>query len=276
VTAPFNRPIPPSAVVDPRSPDMVAGLVSAGADGRFSLSVKSYTTPVYYVGPKVPTKDVTLTASWAPRRVLRGVPIPAGVQPSPGSDGHVAIVDKSTGCEYDFWGATATPDGGLTAKWANVISLSRSGVFTNGPAARASGFALLAGLILPTDPRRGRINHALVFAYPYTQAGGPVPPAVGSDGRTEGAQAIPEGARVQLDPSLDLSTLGLRPYELMVARALQEYGAYISDTGGAISFPVAHPQSWPRNPYVGLLPDDTYVSLRRIPLDRLRVLQLRR
>jgi hypothetical protein len=255
---------------------MVAGLVAAGADGRFSLSVKSYTTPVYYVGPNIPTKDVPLTASWAPRRVLRGVPIPAGVQPSPGSDGHVTIVSKSTGCEYDFWGVTVSADGGLTAKWANVISLSRSGVFTNGPAARASGFALLAGLILPTDLRRGRIDHALVFAYPFTKAGGPVPPAIGSDGETQGAQAIPEGARVQLDPSLDLSTLGLRPYEFMVARALQEYGAYISDTGGAIIFPVAHPQSWPRNPYVGLLPDDTYVSLGRIPLERLRVLQLPR
>ena len=255
---------------------MVAGLVSAGANGRFSLSVKAYTVPIYYAGPWTKRRDVPLTANWAPWRALRGVPIPAAARPDPASDGHLAIVDRAAGCEYDFFGATRMPDGSLTAKWANVTSLSRNGVLTKGPAARASGFALLAGLILPSELRRGRIDHALVFAYPYTQVGGPVWPAVGSDGQTQGAEAIPEGARVQLDPSLDLSTLGLRPYEVPVARALQEYGAYVSDTGGAISFPVAHPQSWTSNPYVGLLPDDTYVSLSRIPLDRLRVLKLPR
>jgi hypothetical protein len=253
---------------------MVEGLVAAGADHRFSLSVKEFTVPVYHVGPNARKRDVQLTASWAPRRVLRTVPIPRGTRPDPGSDGHLAIVDRSAGCEYDFWMAKQVPGGGITAAWATTTSLTRTGVVMNSPAARASGFALLAGLILPAELRRGSIGHALVFGYPFTRANGPVSPAVGSDGNAEGPSAIPIGARIQLDPQLDLATLELRPYERAIARALQVYGAYVSDTGGAISFPVAHPQSYRSNPYAGLLPNDTFVTLDRIPLSRFRVLRL--
>jgi hypothetical protein len=252
---------------------MVEGLVAAGSDHRFTLGVKQFTIAVYYAQPRTPRQDVPLKASWAPRRVLRSIPVPSNARPDPSADGHLAIVDKANGCEYDFYAATRLPDGRITAQWASVTSLTRDGV-TRGPGATSSGFALLAGLILPYELRQGHIDHALVFGYPYTRAGGPVPPAHGSDGRAGGSQAIPMGARVQLDPTLDLTTLGLRPYELTVARALQVYGAYISDTGGAVSFPVAHPQAFRRNPYAGILPDDTYVSLDRIPLSRFRVLQL--
>ena len=39
---------------------------------------------------------------------------------------------------------------------------------------RASGFSSVAGLIWPEELRAGEINHALVFAYPFTRSGGPV------------------------------------------------------------------------------------------------------
>jgi hypothetical protein len=65
-----------------------------------------------------------------------------------------------------------------------------------------------------------------------TKAGGPVAPATGSDGWSTLAGAIPEGARVQLDPSLDLDSLGLTPWQKTIARALQEYGMLLVDTGG--------------------------------------------
>src|SRR3712207_8502377 len=45
-----------------------------------------------------------------------------------------------------------------------------SGVDPSGSSARASGFGLLAGLVFPEELRRGRIEHALVFAYPYTRS----------------------------------------------------------------------------------------------------------
>jgi hypothetical protein len=269
----LKQPLPADAAIDPRSPAMAAGFAKAGAEGRFTLSVRMFTVPVYFAGPKTPRVSVRLTASWAPRRVLTGVPLPLGAHPDPGSDGHLAIIDRASGCEYDFWQARLA-DGRLEASWGNRIALWSDGVFHTGLAARGSGFSLTAGLILPAELRSGDIRHALAMQYPFTRSGGPVPPATASDGRSAGPTAIPEGARIRLDPSLDLSTLHLRPYELSIARALQVYGAFIVDTGGAVSFFAVHPQSYASNPYAGLLPDSTFAPLNHIPLDRLQVLRL--
>jgi hypothetical protein len=131
--------------------------------------------------------------------------------------------------------------------------------------------------VMPYELRRGRIDHALLMSYPSTRAGGPVRPATESDGRTRGRSAMPEGARVQLDPSLDLDSLGLQGYERTIARALQVYGAYVGDTGGnGISLYALNPASTPQNPYGTILPDETYPSLAGIPFERMRVLRFGR
>jgi hypothetical protein len=273
--SPFNQPIAAGAPIDPRSHDMVQGVVKAGADGHFTLAVKLYTTAVYLAGPKTRVVSVRLTADWAQPRVLANVPLPDGARPDPSSDGHLAIIDRASGCEYDFWQARVEA-GGLTAASGGRISLWSHGVFRHSSAATASGIALTAGLIFPVELRSGSIRHALAMGYPFTRSGGPVPPASQSDGRSDGPTAIPEGARIRLDPSLDLSALTLRPYELTIARALQVYGAFIVDTSGAVGFPAAHPQSYAHNPYAGILPDGTFVSLSRIPLDHFQVLELPR
>jgi hypothetical protein len=118
-----------------------------------------------------------------------------------------------------------------------------SGIYPRGISARGSGFGLGAGLITAADIAAGSINHALIFSYPSTKAGGPVSPATESDGRTTTAGAIPEGARLQLDPNLDLNSLGLTPWQKMVAHALQRYGMILGDTGGGVSLYAQNPQS---------------------------------
>ncbi len=40
---------------------------------------------------------------------------------------------------------------------------------------------------------------------------------------------------MQLDPNLDLSLYNLTPFQLMVAKALQTYGAYDGDSAGAFA-----------------------------------------
>jgi hypothetical protein len=44
--------------------------------------------------------------------------------------------------------------------------------------------------------------------------------------------APPEGARIRIKPSIDLSTFDLSPQAMTIARALQEYGAVIGDQSG--------------------------------------------
>jgi hypothetical protein len=272
--SPFNRRISRRPHIDRDSGLMVGGLDRyVGAEGA-TITSRQFTVPLYTAGPRTPRRRVRLTASWRPRNAMLRVPLPTGATPDPSSDGHLAVIDRGSGCEYDFWQFRRTARG-YAASWGNAINIASSGVYPRGYSARGSGFALMAGVVLPRELARGRIDHALLLSYPGTRAHGPVHPATESDGHTLGRAAIPEGARLQLDPSLDLDSLGLQGYERTIARALQVYGAIVGDTGGrGVSFYALHPTSTGRNPYASLLPDEEYPQLTGIPFDRLRVLNL--
>ena len=159
-----------------------------------------------------------------------------------------------------------------SANWGNTIRTDSNGIYPDGTSTRASGFSL-AGVIWPEELRAGRIDHALVFAYPHTKSGGSVLPATAvGDGLSTRLDAIPIGARVQLDPNLNLDALGLTGYEKTIARALQEYGMILSDSGGALSLYAIHPQSYSSDPYTGVLSSAAYSYLQKIPVERFRVL----
>ena len=164
-----------------------------------------------------------------------------------------------------------TPLKSWSASWGNTIRMDGDGVYGDGTSTRASGFGL-AGMIWPEELRAGSIDHALVFAYPYTKAGGPVAPATAADGLSTRLDAIPFGARVQLDPSLNLDALGLTAYEKTVAKALQRYGMILGDSGGALSLYAINAKSYAVDPYAGVLPADDYAYLSKLPVDRFRVL----
>lgn len=87
---------------------------------------------------------------------------------------------------------------------------------------------------------------------------------------------LPEGARVQLDPAVDVEALpNATPFEKTVAGALQTFGAYNIDNGGyramGFSFEVVPPDA--PDPYraAGLVRN--YQGMPHIPWDRLRVLR---
>src|SRR5256885_2209359 len=85
-TRPFSAPIPANARPDRRSPTMVRSLLAAVQGRHFVLTVRNYTTPIYYALPTSPHYDVRLTAEWSHGTVLRGVPIPPSAQPDPSED----------------------------------------------------------------------------------------------------------------------------------------------------------------------------------------------
>ena len=273
----------------------MAGLAQAEAQKGFVLTVGEWTVPTYFAAAGTPAATVQLGGAppqWGlapnarayppgssgglPARLpsrLNGVPIPAGAVPDPSLDAHMTIVDRAAGCEYDLYGAHRGADG-WHAVWANSTRIDGSGVYPSGLGAKASGFASLAGLVWPQELRRGRIDHALFFAYPFTRSGGPVSPATASDGRVADAGGLPEGARLQLDPSLDLDRLGLKPYQRTIAEAMQRYGIVLGDTGGAFGLYAVGRQGFSGDPYRGVLPDEDFPSLSPIPIDRFRVVDL--
>jgi hypothetical protein len=48
-------------------------------------------------------------------------------------------------------------------------------------------------------------------------------------------RGVPCGGRIQLDPTVDVNALPLSASGKVIARALQEYGAFVGDFSGAIS-----------------------------------------
>jgi hypothetical protein len=268
----FNQPIPAGAAIDPRSDAYVAKLAQAGGGHGLFVALQRWTVPVYYAKASTPRTNVRLTASWRVADWMLRVPIPGNAAPDPSSDGHMTILDRATGCEFDFYQARHE-NGGWSAGWGNSLRLAGKGVYSHGFSARGSGFANLAGVIWPKELRDGTIRHALMFSYPDTSSRGAVGPATETDGESTDADALPEGARLRLDPSLDLRKLGLSPAAYTIGRALQRYGMYLGDTGGSVTLYAVNRQSYSGNPYKGFSAS-AYGDLSKIPLNRFRVLRL--
>jgi len=272
---PFLQPIAADSALSSGSATQVQGIISEARRGA-QVVVSEWTVPVYVADGSTPTYDISLDAGWAPYSTLIGVPIPDHAVPDPQDDGHLAIIDTETHTEYDFWQLCGT-DGSYDASWGNLLPSDGDGIFAHGYSARGSGFALVNGLIWPHELERGEIDHALLFSYDLTRKGGPVSPATESDGTGSGDDTLPEGARIQLEPSLDVGDLGLDPWEETIARALQTYGAFLGDDGGGFSLYAVHPASFPQGEavYDGLLPVDSEGMAGfsdRFPFEHLRVL----
>ncbi len=272
-SSPFNIPIPANPEIDPASDKMLESMIKDANERGFFIALKSYSETVYFSGSSTPEYDVVLTASWAPEHKLLNVPIPDYAVADPSTDGEMVIIDTINGCEYDFWQIRKVY-GHWYASWGNALPLDGTGVFEKGMSARGSGFALAAGIMWPWEFKNQSIEHALVFTYDYTKSGGPVKPATESDGTSNTDMAIPEGALIQLNPNLDLNTLGLNDYEYTIAVALQKYGMYLCDDGGGLELEAVNPLSFSANPYDGLLPDVEYVPLSHIPVSEFKILKL--
>jgi hypothetical protein len=144
-----------------------------------------------------------------------------------------------------------------------------------GHGARACGFPLVAGLITVAEMQQGSIEHALAIAYPHIRSRYYTPPASTAQPTTDqalGTRGVPCGGHIQLDPAIDLNTLGLSVSGMIVARALQKYGAFVGDFSGAVSLyadasPTAQ-AAWK----TGLL--STYEIKDQLNLSKFRVLEI--
>lgn len=286
----FNQPLPQDPPIDPDSEGYVSLFAGAGA---LVVQVGQYSAPVYIADASTPRVDVSLPCGdlWEMGvNTLIDVPIPVYAEPASDTDGstapsgcgeeadqdnHMVILDLVNRCEIGLWQARRE-GGAWVASWGNSISLDSDGVFPGGLSTRGSGFPFLGGVIWPDEMIDGEITHKLAFSYPFTRSGGPVAPATDSDGITDDPDALPIGAILQLDPDLDLTTLGLTDHEMTIATAMQVYGIILVDTGGAdgIGLYAIDPVSVQGDLYEGSLPSGDFVPLPNIPLDSFRVLAL--
>jgi hypothetical protein len=227
-----------------------------GAIGQININQRAWTPTLLIARKSTPRGSVRLDNGWK----LTDVPLSPWLKPSADSDAQAIVLDAARNREYDFF-LLRGGHGNWSAHAGVVLRLDGSGWYDGtycarricGPwGARASSAALAGGLIRPTEVKQGVIPHALACAAPKHLIGPPVSPATTGDG-TGGPGAMPMGSRLQLDPSVDIATLGLEPGEEMIARALQVYGAYIVESSSAFACyarnsstlsPSAYPASW--------------------------------
>lgn len=221
--------IPSDAKVDPNSAAMIARVTRGNGD--LVANLVEYGIPIYQADSSTPRHQVDcLIKHWGPCPFAGlDVPIPDGAFPHSGSDGAMVVVDDQERKVYEFWQARQDGDT-WSASYGAVNDLDGSGW---GGSGTGSGASRLAGVVRLSEIEQGHIPHALALQSDNVCANVFRAPAIKTDGLSERPDCIPEGARLRLDPSLDLTALPLSSAELAVARAMQTYGGYVIDNGGA-------------------------------------------
>lgn len=154
--------------------------------------------------------------------------MPDTAQVAGGTDGNLEVMDGQY--VYDYWQAIKQTTTSYTAQAGRKEDLLGTGL---GGGIRAAGWPSIAGLIRKEEFAAGVIPHALDLALDPTQLKrGYVWPAISEDAGNSYSGGVPIGTLVAIPPSVDVTTLGLTREGLMLAKALQDYGAYVSDQAG--------------------------------------------
>jgi hypothetical protein len=261
----WNQRLPADAPLDPRSAAIVAAFDKEIA-GPIGINTTYYSAPIYTVPADQPMVKVTLVDPWrapgAPALVSAwdAVPLPSDAQPADGTDKQLVVWQPSTDRLWEFWVLKHALTG-WQAAWGGTIQKVSSNPGAYSPeawpgatrlwGATASSLSIVGGLITLEDLELGQINHALAMAIPNPHAGVYASPAKRTDGRSTEPLSLPEGARLRLDPNLDLAALHLPRLTLMIAEAAQRYGIVIRDTAGAVVFYAQDPTPTGTEPYAG-------------------------
>jgi hypothetical protein len=281
----WNTPIAANPSIDSNSAaDVQASLVDYTSSANFSND--DYGVPLAYADSSDKIYSIPCTLYSSPSCTPGGkvqFPIPSGTVQATGSDHHLAVVYQAldgspfAGKELDIWEASydASND-----SWSGetVVLEDLAGTGQTCPAGQlcnsavAAGWPLLGGAVRPEEIAQGHIDHALVISTPHNLINYIACPASNSDG-TQSSPALPEGAQVQLDPSIDVDAQNWPQWIKTIARALQEYGAYDRDYGGSVAvFGVTDQNAGvPKWASVGVSYDQSLVD---IPWNRMRVIQI--
>ena len=242
--------------------------------------------PASAITSTTPRYDVTFSKPWGSDPFgSYSVPIPLGTKVPPGSDGHIAVLDPVTGKAFGIWQAAYdSKTNTWSGSWGGMTALDGNGIDQSG-SATATNLARYAGVVTAEEfsaaiAANTGLNHAL-FVSSDIVGSAFVAPATKSDGTNIAGVAtpMPEGYRIQLDPSINVDAIpGITPGEKVIAKTLQTYGSYVGDQGGArLAFMFeAVPDANANNPgavwtNAGFAWD--YYDMKNIPWTQLRVLE---
>jgi hypothetical protein len=224
--SPWNTPLGRDAAFaaedDPRT--------LAVRDGGASVNAGQFSHPVYRATEDAPEQDVHTQDGVVRYR------IPEDAQPAlppwggdQYTDAHLHVVDPSGRYLDECFHMRRRGDGAWQCGFHQRIDLFGDGVSDGGT--RAYGGSAIGGLIRVEELEAGLIPHVLAFAMPNERMlQGPVWPATRQDNDDDDYTGpVPMGSLVAIPPDVDLAALDLTPGGMVLARALQDYGAYLVD-----------------------------------------------
>ena len=210
--------------------------------GGAALNVTNWSIPVFIANPTDPVKNFYDDDTG--KTIVASIHTPANAAQDPQSDGTLVIIDGTTAVE--MWRAHKLSDGSWSASQTTVTDLTSSNVYSTYHGVRAGGMSVLAGLIRKDELANLDIEHALAVAVDPKALNRNAPggkafvwPASWADGYTNlggnysTSGNLYMGSLLAIPPSVNINSLGLSPQGLALAKALQNYGAYITETGGA-------------------------------------------
>jgi hypothetical protein len=260
---PANAPLDPASAADIKamSAEIAAGK-ACGCRPKVVIETTNYSVPIYTVPANQPGVKVTLPSGTgsALKSAFSSVPVPPNAKAAEGTDKLIAIYQPSTNKLWEAWHFQKGTSGWEAGFGGAMNNESTStGVFgpESWPGANTSwgssscSFALAGGLITLEDLKAGRINHALQFGIPHPKAGMWALPAQRSDGTSSEPTAIPEGAHLRLDPSLNLASISMPHIVRMIAEAAQKYGLYVCLRGPNYGIDAQDPTPTGTNPFAG-------------------------
>ena len=263
----FNTPISSSPAIDPGSSAMVQKSFVNYADSANFANTPAWGMPLAYATELSKSYNVGCVKFDCGSSVSGK--IPAYAHQTTGGDGHLAVVDPAANTELDMWQAAPSWSAGsrYTLNAEGVGGQTQVGA----NAATATGFAIMGGIVRPEEIAQGHIDHALTLTTPYVRSGYVAWPATRTDGDTNDSQAVPEGARLQLDPSFNVDAQSWPAWMKVMAKALQTYGAYVSDFGGSVAI---RGEAQTSRGYDAWSLLGTGTGLQQLPWSKFRVLKL--
>jgi hypothetical protein len=274
----WNVPVTTDAAVDQDSAAMTARALVAYASSASLVTSDRWGMPLAYASSLSAQYPVRCTRYDCDTPVVFHIPTYA--RPTTGSDHHLVVIDPGVNEELDLWLADHDPDSDRWSAGSRFVTDPSGWGAACAPQLRchgavAAGLAAFGGVVRPEEIAQGHIDHALFFADPFTRRGYIACPAAHTDGVSDDGAAIPEGARIQLDPAFDVDGQPWPRWQKVVAHALQTYGAYLGDTGGTLGF-VAEASLERGYDAWSLVGVPRVASLANLPWSHVRVLRLER
>jgi len=209
--------------------------------GNFNLSFDEYTYPVYSARDATETVVIRFTGEDNPVPSLE-VPWHPAWKPAAGSDAQMIILDPDKGIEWDLWQVRIQGQNVMATRGSRVEGDYRTKEDGH-RSSRGVGLPYFAMLVRPQEIAQGAIHHALSLTIRNTDGAIAVPPATKLEFPDRQYNGIPLGMRFALDITdqeigqwLNTIPKQYRRAGAIIARALRDYGAFVTDTAGGAHF----------------------------------------